>query len=140
VPELYVRELKRSPQLHVVREGDELLPGITAYAGPGHTPGHLVYLLSGIDHDFMFVGDAAKNRAEILSRQGDMTLDAAVTTRSIERIWELWSRRPGTVLIPGHDVPMVLQDGKPTYVGERQASIAAWFGETLEEETIFELR
>lgn len=140
VPELYVRELKRSPQLNVVHEGDEILPGITAYAVPGHTPGHLVYLLSGAEHDYLFVGDAAKNRAEILSRQGDMTLDAAITTRSIEKIWGLWSQRPGTILIPGHDIPMILKDGKPEYIGERQASIAAWFGETLEQETIFELR
>jgi N-acyl homoserine lactone hydrolase len=140
VPELYVRELSRSPQLHVVNEGDEILPGITAYSVPGHTPGHLVFLASGLDHDFLFVGDAAKNRAEILSRQGDMTLDAAVTTQSIERIWELWLRRPGTVLIPGHDIPMVLQNGQPKYIGKREAALAAWFGETLEQETIFELR
>src|SRR5215213_6002670 len=51
IPEFYVRELAISPQLHNVEIAEEVLPGITAYAGPGHTPGHLVYVLNGGERD-----------------------------------------------------------------------------------------
>jgi N-acyl homoserine lactone hydrolase len=68
-----------------------------------------------------------------------MTYDASVTARSIESMWTLWRKRPGTLLVPGHDLPMVLQDGKPVFVGTRQAAIASWFDDTLERTTRFEL-
>jgi len=140
VPELYVRELQASPRLRQIRAGDAVLPGLHAFDAPGHTPGHLIFVLTGREHDVIFTGDAAKNRAELISRTADMTYDASVSRASIERIWELWRRRPGTILVPGHDMPMVLEDDEPQYVGERQAAISAWFGEYLETTTQFELR
>jgi N-acyl homoserine lactone hydrolase len=139
VPELYVRELHSSDQLRLVREGDTVLPGMTAFDAPGHTPGHLIFVLSGEPHDVIFTGDAAKNRAELLSRSADMTYDAAISRASIERIWELWRARPGSILVPGHDMPMVLEHGELRYLGEREAAISAWFGDGLERTTLFEL-
>ena len=38
VPELYVRELDRSPQLVRIKAGQQILPGLTAHHAPGHTP------------------------------------------------------------------------------------------------------
>ncbi|MBV9782425.1 MAG: MBL fold metallo-hydrolase [Acidisphaera sp.] len=140
VPELYVRELQLWPRLRRLHEGDAALPGLVAYDAPGHTPGHLIFVLSGREHDVIFTGDAAKNRAELLSLTADMTYDPKVSRASMERIWELWGRRPGTVLVPGHDVPMVLEDGRPRYIGEREAAISAWFGEDLESTRLFQLR
>jgi N-acyl homoserine lactone hydrolase len=139
VPELYVRALELSERLSLVEGGDEIFPGLVAHDAPGHTPGHLVFSLSGGPRDVLFSGDAAKNRAELLGREAEMTHDAALSTRSIEHIWELWRRRPGTLLVPGHDVPMTLDDGRPAYVGDRSASIAAWFGEDLATTTTFDL-
>jgi len=139
VPELYVRELDRSAQTTLVTAGDEVVPGIMAYDMPGHTPGHLTFMLNGRDHDVLFTGDAAKNRAELLSLTADMTYDEVVSAASMERIWELWRKKPGTILIPGHDVPMVLRDGQPAYIAERKAGVSAWFGETLEQTKLFEL-
>ena len=140
VPEFYVAELRRSPQLRLLREGDEVLPGLTAHDAPGHTPGCLVFLLAGRERDIVFSGDAAKNRAELLSLTADLTMDPAVSRRSIERIWELWRRRPGGVLVPGHDVPMLLDaDGQPRYLDKREAAITSWFGDDLERTTRFEL-
>ena len=139
VPELYVRELSTSPQISRIGPGARILPGISAYSAPGHTPGHLVYLLEGESHDVLFTGDAAKNRAEILSRTADMTYDQELSARSIESIWALWRRKPGTILVPGHDVPMVLEDGEPTYLGPRRAGISSWFGTDLEQTTLFEV-
>jgi glyoxylase-like metal-dependent hydrolase (beta-lactamase superfamily II) len=139
VPELYVRELLTWPTAHKAVDGEEVLPGITAHVVPGHTPGHLMYVLAGKEHDVIFVGDAAKNRAELICRRADASYDAAVSTRSIEAILEVWRRRPGSLLVPGHDIPMVLKDGRPEYIGERRAGINTWFGEDLESTTLFSL-
>jgi glyoxylase-like metal-dependent hydrolase (beta-lactamase superfamily II) len=139
VPELYVRELENWPTLYPVAAEQEFMPGFKAHAAPGHTPGHVVYVLQGKESDAVFTGDAAKNRAELLSRKADATYDAAVSTRTIEKIWQLWKRRPGSVLIPGHDPPMTQKDGKITYIGKRRAALKVWFGENLETTTLIEL-
>jgi hypothetical protein len=34
---------------------------------------------------------------------------------------------------------MVLENGQPRYIGERQAAIKTWFGDDLESTTLFEL-
>ncbi len=68
-----------------------------------------------------------------------MTMDEGASGRTIARIWSLWSARPGTIVVPGHDVPMNLRDGVPTYIEGRRAGITAWFGDTLETTTLFEL-
>ena len=140
IPELYIRELKVSPQLILLREGQEVAPRITAHDSPGHTPGHLMFYLADADRDVLFTGDCAKNRAELLSRSVDMTMDAAASRRTVERVWELWTRRPETLLVPGHDIPMVLENGAPKYIEGRRAGLAAWFGDTLETTTLFELK
>ncbi len=95
VPELYVRELRGWPSAHAAADGEEVIPEVTAHVAPGHTPGHLVFLRKGRDRDVVFTGDAAKNRAELLSRRADATYDAVASAASIERIWEFWRRRPG---------------------------------------------
>lgn len=139
VAELYVRELTVSPRLGLLSDGDSPLPGVTAYRVPGHTPGHLLFSLRGLDRDLLFTGDAAKNRAELLSREADMTYDPQLSRQSIERIWQLWRQRPDTILVPGHDLPMTLAPTGPLYVGGRDAAIRAWFGEGLEQTTLFQL-
>ena len=96
-------------------------------------------MLAGGERDIVFSGDAAKNRAELLSLTADLTMDQAVSRKSIERIWELWRRRPDGMLVPGHDVPMVLEGGQPRYLDKHEAAITSWFGEDLEQTTRFEL-
>jgi len=41
--------------------------------------------------------------------------------------------------MPGHDMPMVLEGGEPRYLGRREAAISCWFGDTLDETTLFQL-
>jgi N-acyl homoserine lactone hydrolase len=95
VPELYVEKLQGWPTLRAVSDGEEVMPGITAHVAPGHTPGHLIYLLKGSQHDVIFTGDAAKNRAELVSGRTDMTYDPAVSSATVAAIWSLWRKRPG---------------------------------------------
>lgn len=139
VPELYVKELATWNTLNRITGGVEVIPGLKAYDAPGHTPGHLVFVLTGRDHDVVFTGDAAKNRAELLSRSADMSLNVQDSATTIGLIWTLWSARPGSVLVPGHDLPMVLDQGTPVYLGKRQAGIRAWFSETLDKTTEFSI-
>lgn len=140
LPELYVRELATSARVRRVASGDELLPGLTAIAGPGHTPGHLLFLLEAEGQRILFTGDAAKNRAELLGMAADSTMDASASKATFERIWALWRSVPGTLLVPGHDLTMRIDDlGRPAYLGERKAAIEAWFGECLEEVSTIDL-
>jgi len=139
VPELYVRELRQWPTLAACNDGDTVFPGMTAHLAPGHTPGCLVYVLHGQERDVVFTGDAAKNRAEMVSRGTDMTYDSAQSAASIESIWRFWQKKPGSVLVPGHDVPMTQSDGRTEYLGKRDAAVLAWFGDDMETTTIFRL-
>jgi N-acyl homoserine lactone hydrolase len=131
VPELYVRALSDWPSCETVADGAEVFPGMSAHLAPGHTPGCLVFHWRTPARDIIFTGDAAKNRAELVSGDTDMTYDAAVSRASISMIWRRWRERPGTVVVPGHDLPMVLVDDRPEYLGRRRAGIRAWFGDDI---------
>lgn len=139
VPELYVRTLDDWATCEKVADGAEVFPGMTAHIAPGHTPGCLVYHWRTPERDIIFTGDAAKNRAELVSHDTDMTYDAAISRASIRMIWSRWKQRPGTILIPGHDLPMVLDGDVPRYLGKRKASIRAWFGDDMHSMTEFDL-
>lgn len=140
LPELYVRELSTHPLLNLLDDGDEVMDGLRAVASPGHTPGHLIYYLTSSEVPTIFTGDAAKNRAELLSRDVIDTDDRESSVRSVQSIWSYWHAVPGTVLIPGHDLPMKLDAaGQPVYVAEREASIMTWFSESLAQTTLIDL-
>jgi glyoxylase-like metal-dependent hydrolase (beta-lactamase superfamily II) len=139
VPELYIKELSQSNQLRTVQHLEEVLPGITVHHVAGHSPGHVAFILEEADKCIIFAGDAAKNRTELLSKQADMTLDARLSEQSIRYLWNIWEQRQGSLMVPGHDLPMILDAGIPKYITERHAILTAWFGETLDEETKFNL-
>lgn len=139
VPEFYVEKLDAWPTCRTVKDGETVWPGMTAHLAPGHTPGCLVYVLEGREHDLIFTGDSAKNRAELISRDTDMSYDRKVSAASIEMIWGHWRRKPGTIVLPGHDRPMVLKKGVPTYLGTLDAAIKSWTGDDMETTTLFQL-
>ena len=139
MPELYARELQRWPTVHRAVDKEEVFPGIVAHITPGHTPGHLVFVLEGVERDVIFSGDAAKNRAELLSLSSDLTYDASLSRASMEAIWRIWRKRPDSVLVPGHDLPMTQKNGTAQYLGNREAAIRSWFGDDLEQTTLIEL-
>lgn len=139
VAEFYARELASDPKLELIEVGKEVLPGITPQLAPGHTPGHLIFLLKGENRDIIFVQDAAKSRAELVSVATDLTVDPEASRASIEMIWHLWRQRAGNIVLPGHDLPMTLEDGNIRTLGERKAGIVGILGDTLEEVTHFSL-
>jgi N-acyl homoserine lactone hydrolase len=139
LPELYAADLGTNQRTHRIEQDGEFLPGVEAFAAPGHTPGCLVYRASGVDGPILFTGDAAKNRAELVSCEVDMSLDRAASRESIRRIRRLWRESDMTLLVPGHDVPLRWTGEKPHYAGTRRAGIHAWFAENLSNTTDFDL-
>jgi glyoxylase-like metal-dependent hydrolase (beta-lactamase superfamily II) len=140
LPELYVQELARSNRVIKLLSGQEFIPGIHAYTVPGHTPGHLLFVLNNGESDILFTGDSAKNRAELLSRKVVDTDDEKESARSIELIWSYWKSKLGNIVIPGHDLSMVLDEqGQPRYLGEREAAIRVWFTESIEHSDLIDL-
>jgi glyoxylase-like metal-dependent hydrolase (beta-lactamase superfamily II) len=139
VPEHAILALSTWPTLHLVDEGDSVLPGITAHLAPGHTPGHLIFIIAGDGRDCVLLQDAVKNRVELTTRRTDMTYDPAISRATVEMVWEICRNRPGCLLIPGHDLPMVVENGVPRPIGRQTSGIKAWFGDSLEEMTRFEL-
>ena len=120
--------------------GEEFLPGLRALSAPGHTPGSLIFHLTANDVPVIFTGDAAKNRAELMSGRVDSSMDEQASAASLKLIWDLWRKVPGTLLIPGHDLAMQLNaNGRPVYIGERKAGISAWFDEDLDATTEFDI-
>jgi glyoxylase-like metal-dependent hydrolase (beta-lactamase superfamily II) len=140
VPELVAAALAVDPRTGRIEGGGEVLPGVEAIAAPGHTPGSLAYRVVSAEAPVLFAGDAVKNRAELVSGEVDMTEDRAASEASVRRLRELWLAAPGTVLVPGHDLPLRAgADGRPEYVGTRRAGVEAWFGDELADMTRFDL-
>jgi N-acyl homoserine lactone hydrolase len=138
VPEHAIAALSRWPTLRLLDDGEEVCPGVTAHLAPGHTPGHLVFLVAG-EPPVLLLQDAAKNRVELVSRDTDMTYDRAVSRATIDMIWDMARRHPGCVLVPGHDVPLALENGVPRPLARHAAGIRSWFGEGLADVTEYQL-
>ena len=83
--------------------------------------------------------DCVKNRVELTTRTTDMTYDPAVSRATIEMVWEICRTNPGCLLIPGHDVPMVVENGVPRALSTHSAGIKSWFGADLQDTTLFSL-
>jgi len=62
-------ELLPLEQRYLTHPGKEVLPGLIGFAAPGHTPGHLAYLMDDGEKATIFTGDSAKNRVESRLRQ-----------------------------------------------------------------------
>lgn len=140
LPELYVQKLARSPRVRRLQGNETFLPGLQAIPAPGHTPGHLLFYLTANEVPILFTGDAAKNRAELLSGEVDATEDSTASMATLRLIWTIWRKTPETLLVSGHDLTMRLDTrGRPEYVGTRRAGISAWFDEDLARMTTFDL-
>lgn len=46
-------------RIHFYRDGEEILPGVTALAAPGHTVGHSIFMISSGNQQLCYIGDLA---------------------------------------------------------------------------------
>ena len=66
--------------------------------------------------------------------------DMADSISTLNLIWDCWRAKPGTLLIPGHDLTMTLDEkGQPCHLGERAAGIRVWFTENIEHSDVIDL-
>lgn len=120
----HVRELRRpGAAVTEVTDGDHFLPGITAVATPGHTPGHMAFAARCTSGPIVFAGDAVKNVRELTTLVPDSTLDNAASRASMQRIKD-YMATTGALVVPGHDVPLRLQDGSIVRTAPQQAQIS----------------
>jgi len=106
MPDLHIQEIvRRGDAIGRMRPDQEVLPGITTVASPGHTPGHLAFIADTADGHLIFAGDAVKNVQELHSLTVDSSMDLAASVRSVDRLRSQLVDSDG-LLIPGHDVPL----------------------------------
>ncbi len=134
IPGYLMRHLAEHPRLRLLTGETELLPGVTMIDTPGHTPGHMSMLVSTADGLTAIAQDAIKNRAELLSRTAEQTLDAAASRGSIDRIAGL-----GGIIVPGHDRAFRLEGGRARYLGPLKVDIVAKTSPDLAEQTVFSI-
>lgn len=79
--------------LETFEDGDEVLPGVSAYLTPGHTPGHISFEVSSGGQSAMIIGDAIANDHIAMARPGwptgaDQDLETGAQTRQrlVERL------------------------------------------------------
>jgi glyoxylase-like metal-dependent hydrolase (beta-lactamase superfamily II) len=44
-------------RIHLIEDGDEFIPGVTAHLTPGHAPGHMIFLIKSGEETLAFLGD-----------------------------------------------------------------------------------
>ncbi len=134
VPYVLVQWLARHPRLRTIRGDTELFPGVLMIDTPGHTPGHMSVVATTDRGKVVLAQDALKYRAEYLTLTADMSMDAAATAASIQKLAVL-----ADLVIPGHDRPFRIEGGRAIYTEELKAEFVAKAGSTLEEETLFSI-
>lgn len=132
VPSYFMRQIAESPRLRTLKGEGELLPGIMMIDTPGHSPGHMSMVVDTDQGRMCLAQDALKNRAEFMARKILMTLDDAASTASIEKIIAA-----APLIVPGHDRPFRVVEGKAVFTGELKAEIVAKLSPYIEEETVF---
>ena len=55
-------------RIKFIKDGEEFLPGITAMAAPGHTVGHMVFMLNSDGKSACFVGDLSHHQILLVER------------------------------------------------------------------------
>jgi glyoxylase-like metal-dependent hydrolase (beta-lactamase superfamily II) len=104
-------------RLVMVKDGQEILPGIQAISSPGHTVGHTSYMISSGGKSLCFTGDIAHH--SILLRRPKMAItfdtdgDAASATRI--RMCDMLSSQkiPGLIFhLPWPGIGNIVKDGE----------------------------
>ncbi len=68
VPVMRRQLLPLRDRVTFIEDGKEILPGITAMATPGHTPGHMSFVISSGSSSLMLMADVVHNHILSLER------------------------------------------------------------------------
>jgi N-acyl homoserine lactone hydrolase len=107
ISDLHVQYLLQAgDRVQRIKAESQVLPGIVGLGTPGHTPGHLAFLVESREGALIFAGDAVKNAYELATSRVDSTMNDELSRASVARLRGLLSETSGR-LIPGHDVPLL---------------------------------
>lgn len=127
VADLHVRRLlELGDRVRTVEDGEEVVPGITAIAAFGHTPGHMCYRAKVSGGDVLFAGDSVKNRYELATGDVNSSLDFESSRATVERLRSMMEQDPSIVMIPGHDAPLAWVDGEVTTTEPLHAELSVY--------------
>lgn len=95
--------IEASGQLTLAGDGDEVAPGVTLFATPGHTPGHTSVLVMDAGEGGIITGDAAHHPLEIERPEMSphVDTDPAQSADSRRRLVER-AEADGLVVLGGH--------------------------------------
>jgi N-acyl homoserine lactone hydrolase len=113
VPDFHQQELLQCPNLQFIAENDEI-DGIRVIEVPGHTAGMIAL---DIDKKIL-ASDSIKNRLELIHGPLGNTWDVEIAKKSIQKIAGI-----AEVIYPGHDVPLIKENGKWVATAEAEETI-----------------
>jgi N-acyl homoserine lactone hydrolase len=92
-------------RLSAVDGDEEVLPGVTVLATPGHSPGHLSLLVRLASGRVVLIASDAEDLGENFEREVPPGILLAGRERALESIRRLKriAEETGALLIPGHD-------------------------------------
>ncbi|MFD6697908.1 MULTISPECIES: MBL fold metallo-hydrolase [unclassified Microbacterium] len=120
VQELHRRWADGTGRVRTIEGDDLVLPGIRALKAPGHTPGHLAFLVEDAATPLLLAGDAVKNLHELATGDVDSTLDEAESRRTVQKLRSVMNQA-GAALAPGHDVLLVADEGQVHRIAPQHA-------------------
>lgn len=134
VPVFLMERIAECERLRVLDGDSVLVPGVMMIDTPGHTPGHMSMILETGDGKVVMAQDGVKNRAEFIARRADQTMDARVSSASMERVASI-----ADIVIPGHDRAFKVDGERAVYTEELRAEILAKVSPNMEESTVFSI-
>ncbi|MBO0343720.1 MBL fold metallo-hydrolase [Roseibium sp. CAU 1637] len=102
----YIADILRKTSLVLIEGEVEILPGVTAFPTPGHSPGHMSLELVSSAGAVVLAADAVKTAREALSGIPDMEIDPK--QRAAASLQEVLRR--GRTIVPGHFPPLTRHD------------------------------
>ncbi|MFD1696463.1 N-acyl homoserine lactonase family protein [Roseibium aestuarii] len=116
----YVADILRKTRLELIEGEVELLPGVTAFPTPGHSPGHMSLDLRTAEGPVILAADALKTAREALSGIPDMEIDPL--KRAGASLRKVLDR--GRFIVPGHFPPLTRHDdGRITWDEIQKATL-----------------
>lgn len=108
----FVPMLLEGRDVQLTNGEEEILPGVTAFPTPGHSPGHISLELATEDGPTVLAADALKTAREASTGVPDLEFDAQMRGRA--SLAEVLRR--GRTIVPGHFPPFKADEhGKLTW-------------------------
>jgi glyoxylase-like metal-dependent hydrolase (beta-lactamase superfamily II) len=95
-----------SPRLHLINAGAEVVPGVTTFGTPGHTPGHISVSISSGSEELLLTGDVVVNsEVSFLHPEWPFGFDIDVPMGTKTRVAFLDRAAADKTLVGGYHLP-----------------------------------